>query len=95
MLVPIRPAIHWDNTKPYEAQTIEAQGEAELLMSCKEPEVSVPFSEVEGEDNRINYHEWHYPEMGFKMRMTLAYPNPIWHPASGYSVRTSVEAILI
>ena len=95
MLVAIRLAIHWDSTKSYEEQTIEAQGEAELLMSVKEPEVSVPFSTEEGGDNRINYHEWHYPEMGFKMRMTLAYPNPIWHPASGYSVRTSVEAIII
>lgn len=95
MLVAISPAINWDNTLTYEEQTEAAQLEAESLMSRKEPEVSVPFSEVEGEDNRINYHEWHYPEMGFKMRMTLSYPYALRHAMSGYNVRTSVEAIII
>ncbi len=95
MQVAIRPAIMWDSTKPYEEQSQEAQCEAEILMSCKEPEISVPFSTEEGGDSRINYHEWHYPAMGFKMRMTLAYPYELWHPMSGNSVRTSVEAIII
>lgn len=98
-LVVIRKSIDWDNELPYDQQTPEAQQEAENLMSQKEPEVSVPLSTEEGGDWRTSYHEWLYPGSsageGFKMRMTLSYPYPLWHARALQSDRESVEAIII